>query len=64
MIARYIIEKCDTIGRVKKYLSMGGPLNGVARFPNCVNGIICKLLSKFISYAVDIPTIQDFIAPA
>eukprot|EP01015_Nassula_variabilis_P019591 TRINITY_DN331_c0_g1_i8.p1 TRINITY_DN331_c0_g1~~TRINITY_DN331_c0_g1_i8.p1 ORF type:complete len:169 (+),score=31.39 TRINITY_DN331_c0_g1_i8:431-937(+) len=45
-------------------MSLGGPHMGVYRFPYCITSKFCAVVAEILSYAIDIPIIQDFIAPA
>ena len=47
LIGRSIIEKCDTKGIVKRYISISSPQMGVAVFPKLTCGFICNIYNKF-----------------
>lgn len=64
LLARYIIEKCDMPGKVKRYVSIGGPQMGVAKFPHCESGIFCNLVNGIIDKLVYFSLVQNFIGPA
>lgn len=64
LIGRYIIEKCDMKGKVKKFVSIGGPNAGTSRVPNCFNGIICYGLKKLVGMLVYAKFSQNNIGPA
>ncbi len=64
LIARYIIESCDMKGRVKRYISIGGPQMGVGSFPQCTGGAICKVVDKVVDTFVYFKLIQSVIGPA
>jgi triacylglycerol esterase/lipase EstA (alpha/beta hydrolase family) len=38
LLARYIVEKCPIKGKVRNYLSIGGPNMGVNEVPGCAKG--------------------------
>ena len=50
LIARYIIEKCDLKGTVRKVVAIGGPMMGTAKVPKCLNGVLCFILRSFANY--------------
>lgn len=65
LIARYIAEKCDIAGSVKKVLTIGGPNMGVDAVPGCMSdtGISAKIngiARKFVYFNI----IQQHIGPA
>ena len=64
LIARYIIEKCDMKGYVKKFVSFGGPLMGTSRTPKCLKGVVCHFVNNFVSFFVYYKFIQNGIGPA
>jgi palmitoyl-protein thioesterase len=64
LLARYIIQKCDIKGKVKNYISIGGPQMGVAKFPHCSSGIICRLINGLVGKAVYYSFIQEHVGPA
>ena len=64
LIARYIIEKCPTKGKVKRLVSIGTPHMGVSKLPHCFSGIICYVLKKFVSLIIYTSSIQKNIGPA
>ena len=64
LIARYIIEKCEMKGSVKRYISIGGPQMGVGSMPQCTSGIICKAINRLIGMAVYSSYIQGLVGPA
>jgi palmitoyl-protein thioesterase len=64
LLARYIIESCDMKGKVKRYVSIGGPQMGVGAFPQCTGGAFCNLVNKAVSSAVYFKLIQSVIGPA
>ena len=64
LIARYIIEKCQMKGTVKRYISIGGPQMGVGSLPQCTEGAICDTINKLIGYGVYTSIAQEIIGPA
>ena len=64
LIARYIIEKCEMPGRVKRYISIGGPQMGVGKFPHCDTGMICDTVNYVVDKAVYFRLIQGIVGPA
>ena len=64
LLARYIIQSCDMKGRVKRYVSIGGPQMGVGSFPQCTGGSFCNLVNKVVGSAVYFSLIQNHIGPA
>lgn len=64
LLARYIIQKCDMKGTVKKYVSIGGPQMGVAKLPHCASGFICRIINSLIGKAVYYSYIQNHVGPA
>jgi palmitoyl-protein thioesterase len=64
LLARYIIEKCDMPGKVKRYVSIGGPQMGVAKLPHCESGLICNTVNKLIGKAVYSDLVQKHIGPS
>jgi palmitoyl-protein thioesterase len=64
LLARYIIQSCQMKGRVKRYVSIGGPQMGVGKFPRCDNGIFCYLVNKLVYSAIYTSYVQSHIGPA
>lgn len=64
LLARYVIESCDMPGRVKRYVSIGGPQMGVAKFPHCDKGIFCSILNKLVDSAIYSTLVQSYIGPS
>ncbi len=64
LIARYIIEKCDMKGYVKKFVSFGGPLMGTSKVPKCINGVVCHFVNNFVSYFIYFNYVQNGVGPA
>lgn len=52
MIARYIVEECDTTGNVHNMLTAGGPHMGTDSFPHCFNGLFCDLANWLVNGVV------------
>lgn len=52
LIARYIIEKCDMKGKVKKLVSFGGPMMGTSQVPFCLAGVSCFIANSLVDYFV------------
>ncbi len=64
LIARYIIEECDINAKVRNYVSIGGPQQGVAALPHCSTGALCGLVNGLTDKAVYFSIIQNHIGPA
>jgi palmitoyl-protein thioesterase len=64
LLARSIVEECDTNKPVRNFATLGGPHRGVAASPNCFSGFYCDIINYVIDTFVYFPTIQDYIAPA
>lgn len=64
LIARYIVEECDTASVPKKLLSIGGPNMGVQAVPHCQSGIMCKWINYVAQHATDLQLIQNIVGPA
>lgn len=64
LLGRYVVEKCEMKGIVRKFVSIGGPMLGTSRFPFCLGGVFCFLLNSFIGWSVYFKSIQDSIGPA
>ena len=62
LIARYIIEKCDMPGRVKRFVSVGGPQMGVAKIPFC-DYFFCYPFNKIASDLAYFTIPQYFFGP-
>ena len=50
VLARYVIEKCKMKGKVKKFISIGGPLAGTHQLPHCFRGVVCHILNSFADW--------------
>ena len=55
ILERYIIEKCQMKGKVKRFVSIGGPLAGTHQLPHCLRGVVCHILNTFL------PTIKRYL---
>ena len=64
LIARYIIQKCQMKGKVKKLVSLGGPMMGTSKAPFCLEGVICFIINSLIDYFVYGEKVQKNIGPA
>jgi len=64
LIARYIIQKCEMKGTVKKLVSFGGPMLGTSKVPFCLNGVFCFIINSLVDYFVYGKKIQKNIGPA
>ena len=64
LIARYIIQKCDMEGNVKKLVSFGGPMMGTSQIPFCLGGVSCFIINSLVDYFVYSDNIQNNIGPA
>ncbi len=51
-------------GRVKRYVSIGGPQMGVGKFPRCDSGIICNVINKIVDSTIYTSSVQNHIGPA
>jgi palmitoyl-protein thioesterase len=65
LIARYILEKCQTKGRVKKLITLGSPHMGVEKIPcNSKNyDFLCDLGAKIGQYLIYLPYLENLYAP-
>jgi palmitoyl-protein thioesterase len=64
LLARHIIQSCEMKGRVKRYISIGGPQMGVGSFPQCTGGAFCKYFNKIVGSAVYFSLVQNHVGPA
>ena len=64
ILARYVIEKCNTPGKVKVFVSIGGPLAGTHQLPHCFRGVICHLLNSLGDWFVYKGYVQKTLGPA
>ena len=52
LIARYIIQKCDMEGNVKKLVSFGGPMMGTSKVPFCIGGVSCFIINSLVDFYI------------
>ena len=64
LIARYLIQKCDMEGNVKKLISLGGPMMGTSQVPFCLGGVSCFIINGLVDYYVYNKKIQNSVGPA
>ena len=64
VLSRYVIEKCQMQGRVKVFVSIGGPLAGTHQLPHCLRGVTCHLLNSFADWFVYKGYVQDTFGPS
>ena len=64
LLARAIIQKCKMNGRVKRYVSIGGPQAGVAKLPHCNSGTLCNIINAVLYRLVYFYPIQHIVGPA
>ena len=64
LLARYIIQKCEMKGRVKKLVSFGGPMMGTSKVPFCLEGVVCYIINSLVDYFVYSKNIQKSVGPA
>ena len=64
LIARYIIQKCDMKGKVKKLVSFGGPMMGTSQVPYCLEGVTCYIFNSLVDFIVYNKNIQKNIGPS
>ena len=64
LIARYIVQKCEMKGTVKKIVSFGGPMMGTSKVPFCLEGVICYIINTLVDFFVYGKSIQKGIGPA
>ena len=64
LLARYIIQSCEMKGRVKRFISIGGPQMGVGKVPKCDSGIFCTIVNKLVKTAIYSSYVQNYIGPA
>ena len=50
VLARYVIEKCEMRGTVKRFVAIGGPLAGTHQLPHCLRGVACHILNSFADW--------------
>ena len=64
IIARYVIEKCKMNGRVKRFISIGGPLAGTHQIPHCLRGVTCHILNSFADWFCYKGYVQNSFGPS
>jgi palmitoyl-protein thioesterase len=64
LLARYIIQKCEMKGKVKKLVSFGGPMMGTSKVPFCLEGVVCYIINSLVDYFVYGKNIQKTVGPA
>ena len=64
VLSRYVIEKCNMPGRVKNFVSIGGPLAGTHQLPHCLRGVTCHILNSFADWFVYKGYVQDTFGPS
>ena len=64
LLARYIIEKCEMKGTVKKFVSFGGPMMGTSKVPFCLGGVVCYLINSIVDFIVYSKSVQNSIGPS
>eukprot|EP01016_Furgasonia_blochmanni_P029978 TRINITY_DN3133_c0_g1_i1.p1 TRINITY_DN3133_c0_g1~~TRINITY_DN3133_c0_g1_i1.p1 ORF type:complete len:393 (+),score=80.52 TRINITY_DN3133_c0_g1_i1:85-1179(+) len=64
LTARAILQTCNTKGKVRRFLSIGGPQMGLSRFPRCMEGPLCFGIAYVINFLNNIIGLgQDIVAP-
>ena len=64
LLARYIVEKCDMPGKVRNFVTLGGPHMGVAAVPHCFDGLACDVVNAVAKRLVYSSIVQDVLVPA
>ena len=64
LLARYIIQKCEMAGKVKKVVSFCGPMMGTSKVPFCFDGVVCYIINTLADFFVYTKIIQNNIGPA
>lgn len=64
LLARYIIQACDMQGKVKRYVSIGGPQMGVAKVPHCESGPLCYIINNLVYKSIYTSFVQNHVGPA
>ena len=64
ILARYIIEKCQMNGVVKRFISIGGPLAGTHQLPHCLRGVVCHILNSFADWFCYKGYVQNTFGPS
>ena len=64
ILARYLIEKCEMKGKVKRFISIGGPLAGTHQLPHCLRGVVCHILNSFTDWFCYTGYVQKTLGPS
>ena len=64
LLARHVIQNCNFNGTVTKYVSVGGPQQGVGQIPRCTFTPLCKYINYLTDDLVYLKFFQDHIGPA
>lgn len=64
LIARYMIEECELKAKVRNYVSIGGPHQGVATLPQCSSGVMCDFINSLTDDAIYFSFVQKHVGPA
>lgn len=64
ILARYVIEKCNMKGKVKRFISIGGPLAGTHQLPHCLRGVTCHILNSFADWFCYKGYVQNSFGPS
>ena len=64
-VSRYLIEKCNsTRGRIRNFISLGGPLMGVGKVPFFFDGILGAIVNWLVGKIIYTSFIQNIVGPA
>jgi len=64
LISRYVIEKCQMKGQVKRFISISGPQMGIGSFPRQYCTILCGIVNFFLDKLVTFSFVtKDHVAP-
>mgnify|MGYP006127425811 CR=1 FL=1 len=64
LVARYITESCVMKGKVRQFLSIGGPQMGVSDVPGCFNGTLCRGINYVVRKIAYFKEVQNLFGPA
>lgn len=64
LLARNIVSRCQMKGKVRNWLSIGGPNMGVSDLPHCFSGFICSMVNKVVRNFVYMKLVQNIVGPA
>lgn len=65
LVARYVLQKCQMKGTVKRYIGIGGPQMGVAGIPNCpLDTFPCNIIDKIVDNVYYWDLVQQIVGPA